>query len=318
MKLITAVIKPFKLEDVRAALAEIGVQGMTVSEVKGFGRQKGHSEIYRGAEYVVAFVPKVRMDLVVADELAGKAVEAIQRSANTGKIGDGKILRLACRADHPYPHRRDQRGRHLRFGSRPRLAVWRLRDRASAVRPLCKGAPPRRTVRVGPVQRARASIARAHSDHRSSHVGEHVFQLEDRFLSQHHEPARLGCKSDKLKTLENDHEDHPFDASLRCPCWPVPLPPPSRLPSSARATSGSSATPTRTKQACSFEPSKSCCRNRRPDGRRFLFAVDGAEAVGSRRRPETSACGRGPADRRRDNRGGSSCCRQARNRRRHF
>jgi nitrogen regulatory protein PII len=92
VKLITAVIKPFKLEDVRAALAELGVQGMTVSEVKGFGRQKGHSEIYRGAEYMVAFVPKVKMDLVVADELAGKAVEAIQRTANTGKIGDGKIF----------------------------------------------------------------------------------------------------------------------------------------------------------------------------------------------------------------------------------
>jgi nitrogen regulatory protein PII len=92
MKLITAVIKPFKLEDVRAALAELGVQGMTVSEVKGFGRQKGHSEIYRGAEYVVAFVPKVKMDLVVADDLAGKAVDAIQRTANTGKIGDGKIF----------------------------------------------------------------------------------------------------------------------------------------------------------------------------------------------------------------------------------
>jgi nitrogen regulatory protein PII len=92
MKLITAVIKPFKLEDVRAALGELGVQGMTVSEVKGFGRQKGHSEIYRGAEYVVAFVPKVKMDLVVSDDLAGKAVEAIQRTANTGKIGDGKIF----------------------------------------------------------------------------------------------------------------------------------------------------------------------------------------------------------------------------------
>jgi nitrogen regulatory protein PII len=92
MKLITAVIKPFKLEDVRSALAEIGAQGMTVSEVKGFGRQKGHSEIYRGAEYVVAFVPKVKMEIVVTDEQAGKAVEAIQRSANTGKIGDGKIF----------------------------------------------------------------------------------------------------------------------------------------------------------------------------------------------------------------------------------
>jgi nitrogen regulatory protein PII len=92
MKLIVAIIKPFKLEEVRAALSELGVQGMTVTEVKGFGRQKGHTEIYRGAEYVVAFVPKVKMDLVVADDLAGKAVEAIQRTANTGKIGDGKIF----------------------------------------------------------------------------------------------------------------------------------------------------------------------------------------------------------------------------------
>jgi len=92
MKLITAVIKPFKLEEVRAALAALGAQGMTVSEVKGFGRQKGHTEIYRGAEYVVAFVPKVKIEIVVASAQADKAVEAIQRAANTGKIGDGKIF----------------------------------------------------------------------------------------------------------------------------------------------------------------------------------------------------------------------------------
>jgi nitrogen regulatory protein PII len=92
MKLIIAVIKPFKLEEVRAALAEVGVQGMTVSEVKGFGRQKGHTEIYRGAEYMVAFVPKVKIEAVVSAERADKAVEAIQRAANTGKIGDGKIF----------------------------------------------------------------------------------------------------------------------------------------------------------------------------------------------------------------------------------
>ena len=92
MKLITAVIKPFKLEDVRAALGELGVQGMTVTEVKGFGRQKGHTEIYRGAEYVVSFVPKVKLEAVIASTLADRAIEAIRRVANTGQIGDGKIF----------------------------------------------------------------------------------------------------------------------------------------------------------------------------------------------------------------------------------
>jgi nitrogen regulatory protein P-II 2 len=92
MKLIAAIIKPFKLEEVRAALSEIGVQGMTVSEVKGYGRQKGHTEIYRGAEYLVAFVPKVKLEIVVASEMADRAVAAIQQTANTGKIGDGKIF----------------------------------------------------------------------------------------------------------------------------------------------------------------------------------------------------------------------------------
>jgi nitrogen regulatory protein PII len=92
MKLIAAIIKPFKLEEVRVALSELGVQGMTVSEVKGYGRQKGHTEIYRGAEYLVAFVPKVKLEVVVASELADKVVAAIQQTANTGKIGDGKIF----------------------------------------------------------------------------------------------------------------------------------------------------------------------------------------------------------------------------------
>jgi nitrogen regulatory protein P-II 2 len=92
MKLIVAIIKPFKLEDVRAALGELGVQGMTVTEVKGFGRQKGHTEIYRGAEYVVSFVPKVKLEAVVASSLADRAIEAIRRVANTGQIGDGKIF----------------------------------------------------------------------------------------------------------------------------------------------------------------------------------------------------------------------------------
>jgi nitrogen regulatory protein P-II 2 len=92
MKLIVAIIKPFKLEDVRSALSELGVQGMTVTEVKGFGRQKGHTEIYRGAEYVVSFVPKVKLETVVASTLADRAIEAIRRVANTGQIGDGKIF----------------------------------------------------------------------------------------------------------------------------------------------------------------------------------------------------------------------------------
>lgn len=92
MKMITAVIKPFKVDDVRDALAQIGVQGMTVTEVKGFGRQKGHTELYRGAEYVVDFVPKVKLELAVVDERVDQAVEAIAQAANSGKIGDGKIF----------------------------------------------------------------------------------------------------------------------------------------------------------------------------------------------------------------------------------
>ncbi|MFP6788721.1 MAG: P-II family nitrogen regulator [Thalassolituus sp.] len=92
MKLITAVVKPFKLDDVREALSEIGVQGITVTEVKGFGRQKGHTELYRGAEYVVDFLPKVKIDVAVAEDLVEKVIEAITKAANTGKIGDGKIF----------------------------------------------------------------------------------------------------------------------------------------------------------------------------------------------------------------------------------
>jgi nitrogen regulatory protein PII len=94
MKLIKAIVKPHKVADVREALTELGVQGMTVSEVKGFGRQKGHTEIYRGAEYEVSFVPKVKIETVVPDGLADGVVEAIQRSASTGRIGDGKIFVL--------------------------------------------------------------------------------------------------------------------------------------------------------------------------------------------------------------------------------
>jgi nitrogen regulatory protein P-II 2 len=92
MKLITAVIKPFKLDDVRAALSDVGVQGMTVTEVKGFGRQKGHTELYRGAEYVVDFLPKVKLELALDDSMVEQAVESITKAAHTGKIGDGKIF----------------------------------------------------------------------------------------------------------------------------------------------------------------------------------------------------------------------------------
>ena len=92
MKLITAVVKPFKLDDVREALSEIGVSGVTVTEVKGFGRQKGHTELYRGAEYVVDFLPKAKVEVAVADSLLDQAVDAIVKVANTGKIGDGKIF----------------------------------------------------------------------------------------------------------------------------------------------------------------------------------------------------------------------------------
>jgi nitrogen regulatory protein P-II 1 len=92
MKLIIAIIKPFKLEEVKEALAAAGIEGMTVTEVKGFGRQKGHTEIYRGSEYTVDFLPKVKLEVAVADDIAGKAIDAIAKAAKTGKIGDGKIF----------------------------------------------------------------------------------------------------------------------------------------------------------------------------------------------------------------------------------
>jgi nitrogen regulatory protein P-II 2 len=92
MKLVTAIIKPFKLDDVREALSEIGVQGITVTEVKGFGRQKGHTELYRGAEYVVDFLPKAKIEAAVKAEMVDQVIEAISKAANTGKIGDGKIF----------------------------------------------------------------------------------------------------------------------------------------------------------------------------------------------------------------------------------
>ena len=92
MKLITAIVKPFKLDDVRESLSEIGVQGITVTEVKGFGRQKGHTELYRGAEYVVDFLPKVKIEVAVGSDLVDQTIEAITKAANTGKIGDGKVF----------------------------------------------------------------------------------------------------------------------------------------------------------------------------------------------------------------------------------
>ena len=92
MKMITAIIKPFKLDDVRQAVADIGIQGITVTEVKGFGRQRGHTELYRGAEYVVDFLPKAKIELAVADDIAEQVIEAISNTARTGKIGDGKIF----------------------------------------------------------------------------------------------------------------------------------------------------------------------------------------------------------------------------------
>ena len=92
MKMITAIIKPFKLDDVRQAVADIGIQGITVTEVKGFGRQRGHTELYRGAEYVVDFLPKVKIEVAIADESLDAVIEAITSAANTGKVGDGKIF----------------------------------------------------------------------------------------------------------------------------------------------------------------------------------------------------------------------------------
>jgi nitrogen regulatory protein PII len=108
MKLIIAVIKPFKLEEVKEALAKVGVEGMTVTEVKGFGRQKGHTEIYRGSEYTVDFLPKVKLEIVVADEMVTKTVDAIVKAAKTGKIGDGKVFVVPI--DEAVRIRTDERG----------------------------------------------------------------------------------------------------------------------------------------------------------------------------------------------------------------
>src|SRR6478752_3182241 len=108
MKKIEAIIKPFKLEEVKDALAEMGVEGMTVTEVKGFGRQKGHTEIYRGSEYTVDFLPKVKLEIVLADDLASRAVSVITQAAKTGKIGDGKVF--VCEVEQAIRIRTDERG----------------------------------------------------------------------------------------------------------------------------------------------------------------------------------------------------------------
>jgi nitrogen regulatory protein PII len=108
MKLIIAIIKPFKLEEVKEALSSIGIEGMTVTEVKGFGRQKGHTEIYRGSEYTVDFLPKVKIEIVVTDDLVSKTVDAIVKAAKTGKIGDGKVFVLAL--EEAVRIRTDERG----------------------------------------------------------------------------------------------------------------------------------------------------------------------------------------------------------------
>jgi nitrogen regulatory protein P-II 1 len=108
MKLIIAIIKPFKLEEVKEGLSAIGIEGMTVTEVKGFGRQKGHTEIYRGSEYTVDFLPKVKLEIVVTDELVAKTVEAIVKAAKTGKIGDGKVFVVAL--EEAVRIRTDERG----------------------------------------------------------------------------------------------------------------------------------------------------------------------------------------------------------------
>ena len=108
MKQITAIIKPFKLDEVREALADVGVTGLTVTDVKGFGRQKGHTELYRGAEYVVDFLPKIKIEAVVADSIVDRAIDAITRAARTGKIGDGKIFVLP--AEQVYRIRTGERG----------------------------------------------------------------------------------------------------------------------------------------------------------------------------------------------------------------
>ena len=147
MKQITAIVKPFKLEEVREALAEIGVSGLTVTEVKGFGRQKGHTELYRGAEYVVDFLPKVKIEVVVKDGEAERCIEAIVKAAKTGKIGDGKIFVTAIEQRRAHPHRRAQRGRGLSQAARRAARVDQARAAQPVVPELALAARPARAAR---------------------------------------------------------------------------------------------------------------------------------------------------------------------------
>ncbi len=145
MKLVTAIIKPFKLDEVREALSAIGVQGITVTEVKGFGRQKGHTELYRGAEYVVDFLPKVKIEAAVADELVERVIEAVEGAARTGKIGDGKIFVYHAGTGGAHPHRRnrpatpsDPDRRHERTTDMKKLACLTRAGPERARLPACR------------------------------------------------------------------------------------------------------------------------------------------------------------------------------------
>jgi len=132
MKKIEAIIKPFKLDEVKEALQTAGLQGITVTEAKGFGRQKGHTELYRGAEYVVDFLPKVKIEIVLADEAVDRAVEAIRNAAKDGPHRRRQDIRLECRGRYKDPHRRIRRGRHLTQSLRHELPATNVSPRRSA------------------------------------------------------------------------------------------------------------------------------------------------------------------------------------------
>ena len=171
MKLVTAIIKPFKLDEVREALSAIGVQGITVTEVKGFGRQKGHTELYRGAEYVVDFLPKVKIEAAIKDDLLERVIEAIEKAANTGKIGDGKIFVFDLDAGRAHPHRRNRRGRAVRGAAHEEacscliallgaLGLRRARRRLRRTRPQRR---PQRRPRRPPAAARRGGTAPPHA-----------------------------------------------------------------------------------------------------------------------------------------------------------
>ena len=172
MKKIEAIIKPFKLDEVKEALQEVGLKGMTVTEVKGFGRQKGHTELYRGAEYVVDFLPKVKIELVLEDGLVDRAVEAIQQAAKTDRIGDGKIFIYRPRGRDPHPHRRARHrrplserpvrlptSRDLRRPARSRLRRTAACSHAPAA-PVCAAPDPSPSSTRSSLARARSQVAR--------------------------------------------------------------------------------------------------------------------------------------------------------------